>query len=244
MLQALLYGGLASSALLLGALLGARWRAPSTITGVLLAFASGSLIAALAFELFPEAAELGGLWPAGAALLLGGASFTVLNSAIDAYVAGEAGPQLDQQAMQREGAGNGLGWALVAAVTLDGVPENLALGVSLNASASLALLVAIFVSNFPEALVGALAMREGGSSTRRVIGIWGATGVLLVLAVVLGQLLGALDPLVLALLMAFAGGAVLASLADTLMPEAFEKGRPWNAFATALGFLLSFTLSG
>jgi zinc transporter, ZIP family len=66
----------------------------------------------------------------------------------------------------------------LAAVTLDGVPENLALGVSLAGEeaiggGSLALLVAIFASNFPEALVGAVAMRSQGRSPRYAVGLWG-----------------------------------------------------------------------
>jgi ZIP family zinc transporter len=48
---------------------------------------------------------------------------------------------------------------------------------------------------------------------------------------------------VLAFALGFAGGAVLASLADTLMPEAFEHGRPLNAFSTAAGFFLSYVLA-
>ncbi|WP_336923206.1 ZIP family metal transporter [Aquipuribacter sp. SD81] len=147
------------------------------------------------------------------------------------------------------GVGAGVGLALLAAVTLDGVPENLALGVSLVASGSVAgsaaLLVAIFASNLPEALVGAVAMRAGGSSVRTVLLTWTAAAVLLTLAVVAGYaLLSGADPRVLAVALSFAGGAVLASLADTLMPEAFEHGRPLNALATAVGFLLSFALAG
>jgi ZIP family zinc transporter len=42
------------------------------------------------------------------------------------------------------------GFALLAGDTLDGVPENAALGVSLVEGGSLALLVAVFASNFPE----------------------------------------------------------------------------------------------
>ena len=138
-------------------------------------------------------------------------------------------------------ASQGVGLALLAAVTLDGVPENLALGVSLAGEeavggGSLALLVAIFASNFPEALVGAVAMRSQGRSAGYTIGLWAATAVLLTLAVVVGRQ-------ALAFPLAFAGGAVLASLADTLMPEAFERGRPLNAFATAAGFYVSFALA-
>jgi zinc transporter, ZIP family len=129
-------------------------------------------------------------------------------------------------------------------VTLDGVPENLALGVSLVEGASITLLVAIFFSNLPESLVGAQAMRSEGRSVRIVLLTWLACAVLLTLAVIFGRGVGGgLSDKVLAVALGFAGGAVLASLADTLMPEAFEHGRPLNAFATAAGFFLSFVLA-
>jgi len=106
------------------------------------------------------------------------------------------------------------------------------------------LLVAIFASNLPEALVGAVAMRGEGRGARTVMGTWIVCAVVLALAVVLGRgVAGGLDDSILAVALGFAGGAVLASLADTLMPEAYEHGRPWNAFATAAGFFLSYILA-
>ena len=129
-------------------------------------------------------------------------------------------------------------------MTLDGVPENLALGVSLVEEASLTLLVAIFFSNLPESLVGRTGHAQRGSSRRVVILTWTTCAVLLTIAVVLGRAVaGGLGDEVLAVALGFAGGAVLAWLADTLMPEAFEHGRPLNAFATAAGFFLSFVLA-
>lgn len=274
MIEALLLGIVGSSALVLGGVLGAYWAAPTRFSGVLLAFASGTLLSALAFELFPEAVELGGLGAAGAGLLAGGATFVVVNTWLDSRVAAQAGdptevPAPDElsealsgaEATQREkvkaaatdGVGPAVGFALLAAVTLDGVPENLALGVSLLGSqqagegsgGTLALLVAIFTSNFPEALVGAVAMRAANRSVGFAVGVWSATAVLLTVAVVVGY--GALAGLAeasLAFPLSFAGGAVLASLADTLMPEAFEHGRPLNSLATAVGFFVSFILAG
>jgi ZIP family zinc transporter len=266
--QAFLFGLLGSSALVIGGSLGAYWRAPNRVSGVLLAFASGTLISALAFELFPEAVHLGGLWPAGLGLIAGGLTFVIINTALDSWVARSAGdpyevPGVDPvaaeeisgaQAEQTErveeaatrGGSAAVGFALLAAVTLDGVPENLALGVSLlSGGGSIALLVAIFCSNFPEALVGAVAMRRGGRSALFAVAIWTLAAVLLTLAVVVGRGVFAQFPEEhLAFPLAFAGGAVLASLADTLMPEAFEHGRPLNSMATAAGFLLSFFLSG
>lgn len=238
--QAVLFAVVASVPLVLGGVLGAFWRAPEHVTGNLLAFASGALIAALAFELFEEAFEAGGAGRAGAGLLAGGAVFVAANAAVDRRLASARAPHREKI----RGGSQGVGLALVAGVTLDGVPENLALGVSLIEEASVALLVAIFVSNLPESLVGAVVMRENGRSARYAIGIWAVTAVLLAAAVVVGRAaLAGAGQETLAFLLAFAGGAVLASLADTLMPEAFQHGRPWNAFATAAGFFLSFLLS-
>ena len=242
MASAILFGLAASSALVIGAVVGCYWDAPRAVTGVLLAFASGALISALAFELFEEAYHLGGAGRSGLGLLAGAAAFVLADTLLDRHVAGKAGP--DQREVAAGGAQGGVGWALLAAVTLDGVPENLALGVSLVDGASLALLVAIFFSNLPESLVGAVAMRREGREAKTVIGTWVACGVLLAVAVVAGRALA--EPLsdeVLSVALGFAGGAVLASLADTLMPEAFEHGRPYNAFATAAGFFLSFILA-
>jgi zinc transporter, ZIP family len=268
--EALLIGAIGSSALVIGGTLGAYWRPPMRWTGVLLAFASGTLLSALAFEMFPDAVERGGLLPAGLGLLAGSLTFVVINTWLDSRVsrsAGEpaeipampddaaeelSGAEAEQTERLKEAARGGkplaIGLALVAAVTLDGVPENLALGVSMETQAgdgfSLALLVAIFCSNLPESLAGAVAMRRGGRSRAFPISIWSATAVLLTFAVVAGRSAATgLSQDQLGFAAAFAGGAVLASLADTLMPEAFEHGRPLNSFATTVGFFLSFILS-
>ncbi len=212
-----MFGLIGSSALVIGGAIGAYWRAPHQISGVLLAFASGTLISALAFELFPEAVHLGGLWPAGLGLIAGGLTFVVINTALDSWVARSASdpnevPILPQEAaevlfgaeaQQTErveeaatgGASAAVGFALLAAVTLDGVPENLALGVSLlSDGGSLVLLVAIFCSNFPESLVGAVAMRRGGRSALFAVGIWTLAAVLLTAAVVFGRVVFARLP--------------------------------------------------
>ena len=205
MLTALLYGLAASSALVVGAAIGARYVPSKHVTGVLLAFASGALISALAFELFEEAYELGGATRSGLGLLAGAATFVATDAGLDRYVSGTPGP--GQREVVVHAARGGVGWALLAAVTLDGVPENLALGVSLVEGASISLLVAIFASNLPEALVGAVAMREEGHSGRVVLLTWCACAVLLAAAVVLGRgVAGGLDASVLAVALGFAGG--------------------------------------
>jgi zinc transporter, ZIP family len=284
MWEAIVFGVLAVSSLAVGGVLGAYWEAPKRVTGVMLAFASGAMVSALAFELFTEAVELGGVAPAGGGLLAGAVVFVAVNTWLDSRVAppekieaaaGEGGgtetaaedeaaaaargdaPDLPEELagaalQQREkvevAAASGVGLALLAASILDGVPENLALGVSLadpeSAGGSLALLVGIFAANFPEALVGAVAMREQGRSVRATAGLWLATALLLVPAVVVGRVtLAGAEPSTLAFPLSFAGGAVLAALADTLMPEAFERGRPFNAFASCVGFFVAFVLA-
>jgi ZIP family zinc transporter len=252
--EAVVFGLIASSALVIGGAVGAYVAVPATISGVLLAFASGSLISALSFELLPDAFELGGATRAGLGLLAGGATFVLANTWLDRRVAGSAKKQQTEKVADAAGSADGdglpatggaVGFALLAAVTLDGVPENLALGVSLvGGGGSLTLLVAIFFSNLPESLVGAQAMTAQGRSGTYAIAIWSICGLVLALAVVLGRaaLSGAGDA-TLSVCLAFAGGAVLASLADTLMPEAFEHGRPWNSFATGVGFFVSFMLA-
>lgn len=235
MAEAAIFALIASIALPLGGWIGA-WRPPSRkVTAALLAFAAGALISAVAFELFEDAVEHGGTWKAGAAFLGGATAFIVVDT------------WLDRRTERKSAAGGNVGFALWAGVTLDGLPENLAMGVGLIASSNPALLVAIFASNLPEAVVGAQKMREAGLSRGRILTIWSATAIILAAAVIAGYSgFGELGEEALAWPLGFAAGAVLGSLADTLMPEAFAEAKqdPRIAYFTALGFLLSFVIAG
>lgn len=228
--EAIIFALVASIPLPLGAAI-AIWRPPRrAVTAALLGFASGALITAVAFELFEKAFQHGGAWRAGLAFF-GGATVFVL---VDGW--------LERRKESQRAGGEFVGLALLAGVTLDGVPENLALGVSLLEGGAVTLLVAIFASNLPEAIVGAEKMRDRGD--RQVVLIWAGTAALLALAVVIGYwTLRGVDESALTWPLGFAAGAVLASLADTLMPEAFGEGGPPVAYATALGFLASFLIS-
>ena len=132
-------------------------------------------------------------------------------------------------------------------MTLDGIPENVALGVSLlqtSGTETLALLVAIFASNLPESLGGAAGMRDQSRTRGFVVLVWTITAVVLTAAVVAANAaLSDVSYELLSILMAFAGGAVLASLAGTLMPDAYREGGKLVAFAAAAGFLISFLLA-
>jgi ZIP family zinc transporter len=225
--QTIVFAAVAASAILLGAAIGAFWTPDERLQGALLAFAGGALITALAFELFEEAHHAAGLAKSVLALFVGAAVFTAANLFLQRKFGG------------REAAG----LALVAAVTLDGVPENLALGVTLAESGSYALLVAIFASNFPEALDGAASIRED-EGAGRAFAVWAAVAALLALSIFGGMFAVNVVPAdAIGLLLAFAAGAILASIADTVLPQAFSEGGPLIAFSTTAGFATAYALA-
>ena len=229
MVSPLLFGVIASSPLVAGALVGAYVDVPDELNATTLAFASGALVTALAYDLFEHSVRETDLPTAGAGLLAGAVVFTGVDYLID-----------------RRYGEDSSGFGLLASVTLDGVPENTALGVVLiGTSSPLALLAAIFASNFPEALGGAKSLvYEQDRSRRYAVGVWTAAAVLLAACVVAGnRLFDGLGPQALSLVRSFAGGAVVASLATEVMPEAYEEGGTYVGVATAAGFLLTFALN-
>ncbi len=221
------YAAGASLPLLAGAVTAVIRPAPRKLVATALAFAAGALIAAVAYDLFEQSSRGGGAVRAGLGFAAGAIVFVLADTVL----------------VRRSGA-HPTGLALLAGVTLDGIPENTALGVSLNASGSLALLVAVFVSNYPEALAGAASMLDQGRSRRAVLLAWGGATVLLAAAVIVGRYAFAgASPEQLSLPLAFAAGAVLTSVIDTLAPEAFKDGGPLVALASAAGFVLAHQLS-
>lgn len=229
MLQPLLVGLMASSALVIGALVGLYLRPSERLVAVLLGFASGSLIVAVAFDLFEEAYLQTGLVVSGGGLIVGAAAFMGITSLIDRHAA-------------RLG-----GLYLLASVTLDGMPENLALGIGLIGKSWMdiaALVMAIFFSNLPESMAGAVYMRDDGRSRRFVLGVWGLTAAILTATVLVGHVaLRDVGAAPVALARSVAAGAVIASLAEALMPQAYNRGGKVVAFATALGFFVSFAVT-
>ena len=226
MLKAFLYGLGTAVPLVLGAAIGLRWTIPPRVLGGLMAFGAGTLVAAVSEELFGPA--FGSMTPelAGAALLAGAAVYVVAAHLIDTQLGASA-----------------VGWALLLGAVLDGVPENVALGVSMD-QGGLVLLVAIAVGNTPEAISsGAYLRTEMDMERRRGMFLWAATGVLLVLATVgANAAAGSVGPASIAAIQAFAGGATIAVLADTLMPQAYKEGGWWVGLATAFGFLVAYML--
>lgn len=225
-LIALLYGLATAVPLVLGAWIGLRWNIPRRVLAGLMAFGAGTLVAAASEELFGPAFESMSPGIAGLALIGGAAVYVVASHLIDT----------------RLGAAS-VGWALMLGAVLDGVPENTALGVSMTGSA-VVLLVAIIVGNTPEAIgSGALLKSQPGMSARQALLMWVGVGVVLVVVTVVAfAAADTLSPTNIAAAQAFAGGATIAVLADTLMPEAYKQGGWWVGLATAFGFLVAFML--
>jgi ZIP family zinc transporter len=231
---ALGWGVLAASSLVLGMVLGLARSWPNRLIGLVLAFGAGALVSAVSFELFEEGVAIGGAAAVGIGLALGALVYFVL-----ARVVERLGPG------GRDGA-SGAGSGLALGAFLDGIPEQLVLGIGIAAGAgvSVSLLVAIFVSNLPEAIGSATDMREAGTSPRAIRLLWLGVAVLCALATPLGYLLadGAGGHFK-AGMNGFAAGALLVMLVDSMIPEAATKSGRVAGLATTLGFALAAGLS-
>lgn len=217
-----------SGALLVGAAWGIFGKQHEPTEGFLIALAGGALLLSVTTELIQPSIERSTLWVAAAGVLAGAVAFAL----IDYWIDEKWGPDS--------------GGGLLAAITLDGIPENLALGVALIGAGAMevaALAGSILLSNLPEAAGGARQMAGGGQSKGKIFGLWAATALLLSLAAIGGNLLleGASEHH-LAFIRCFAAGAVVASLATEVFPQAFKEDRHWTGLATALGVILAFLL--
>jgi ZIP family zinc transporter len=243
-LQAGAWGSLAGSALLLGAAAACFFKIPTRLIAAIMAFGSGVLISALAFELMDEAVQRGG-FPWTAAGFLGGAVlFTVVNVFLNSRGARHRKRSGKQQVSEAEQAGSGL--AIAAGALLDGIPESIVIGVGLlkGEGVGLVTVVAIFLSNLPEGISSAAGMKRSGRSLRYIFGVWGGIAVVSGIAAMLGcAAFHGAPPELIAATMAVAAGAILAMLSDTMIPEAFEEAHAFSGLITAAGFLVSFALS-
>jgi len=136
--------------------------------------------------------------------------------------------------------------AIVLGIVLDGVPESAVLGLTLlqGEGIAFALLAAVFLSNLPEAIAATAGLRLTGWRPRNILALWVLVMLVSALAALAGYgLFGDASPHTVAFVLAFAAGAILTMLADTMMPEAFERGGKLVGLATTLGFGLAFALS-
>jgi ZIP family zinc transporter len=229
------WGGIASAALLVGAAIAMLLRLPDRVLGLVLAFGAGVLMSAVAYELVEEALRL----ELGSSLVaVGFASGALVFYAGSVALAGRRG--------KRDGASGSGGLQIVLGAVLDGIPESVVLGASLvgGGGVSVPVLAAVLISNVPEGIGASADMLAAGRSRWSVARIWIVVVIASAVAAGLGYaLLRDASPEVIASVQTFAAGAIIAMLAESMIPEAYEQGGRAVGLATAFGFAVSALLS-
>jgi len=240
MAEAFAWGLLASSSLLIGGLLALSIRIGSRTLGLIMAFGSGVLISAVAYELVLEAFNTSkGADDVAFGLFAGCAVYSIGDALIDRM----GGAQRKHSGGAQQG---GSGLAIVLGIVLDGIPESIVLGLTLvgGGGVGFAILAAIFLSNLPEAVAATSGLSTAGWTRSRVVGLWLLVMLVSGLAALAGfGLFEDASPSTIAFIDAFAGGAILTMLADTMMPEAFQHGGKLVGVLTTVGFALAFALT-
>jgi ZIP family zinc transporter len=226
-LEAFGWGLLAQSSLLVAALVVCWVTVPTKLVGILGGFGAGAMIAAVSFDLLPEAEAHIEPWQTGVWMLIGVAIFLLA----DAFV---------ERRFGSAGAGGAMG--IVVGSVVDGVPESAILGiqVGIGIPISIGFVAAVFVSNIPQAIAPSAELAASGWGPRKLGGLW----FLVVLACGVAAALGYLGTDLTSAVVgdraaAIAAGGLLAMLTNSLMPFSFERGGPLAGAATAVGFCLS-----
>jgi ZIP family zinc transporter len=233
------WGALAASSLVIGAALSFARRWPQRQVGYVLAFGAGALISAVSFELAEEGLEVGGAGITGLGLGVGAVTYYLLDGVIARRMATGRG-------RQGRAEGSGSGTALALGAFLDGIPEQLVLGINVAAGAGVgvSLLVAIFVSNLPESLGSASDMSEAGRPRRAILRLWILVAAICASATVVGYLTAdAVSGNAKAAIDGFAAGALLVMLIDSMIPDAREDAGRGAGLVTVLGFAVAAGLS-
>ena len=229
--EAIGWGVLAASSLVIGSLLGLARRWPDRIVGLVLGFGAGALISAVSFDLAQEGARIGEAYVLGLGLAAGALAYFVL----------------DRLLGRRGAAAGGAGAALALGAFLDGIPEQLVLGMGIATGdgVSVGLVVAIFVSNLPEAMGSSSAMRATGTRPAAIRRLWVGVALVCVAATLAGWAVAdKASGDVTAAVDGFAAGALLVMLIDTMIPEAVRKAGDVAGLVTVLGFAVAAGLTG
>jgi ZIP family zinc transporter len=244
LLDAIFWGAISASSLVIGAWLALHYKPSSKLVGLAMGFGAGALIGAVAYELLPTVevlVQVGALIFFGlGALVFYGASIWIGKRGT-----GKRGSVTDK----KEGASGvdvGAGHSIALGALLDGIPESLVLGMTLalGGGVDVAFLGAVFASNLPESLGATIGLKDGGQSPRRIYRLWAAILVLSTVFCALGYLLITLIPSVDGTFAkSFAAGAVLTMLANSMIPEAYRDEGSLVGLMVVLGFSVAATLT-
>ena len=232
------WGTLAGSSLVIGALIALRIQIGLRAIGLIMGFGAGVLISAVAFDLVEEAAEMSGQGAVIGGIFAGCAVFFVGDWLIDRYGGSER-----KDATGGQESGSAL--AIVLGTVLDGVPESMVIGLTIfeGGAVGAAFLAAVFISNLPESISATSGLVSSGWKKARILWMWSAMALVSGLASLARiGLFQDSSPDTVAFVLAFAAGAILTMLADTMMPEAFEHGARLVGVVTTLGFVIAFTI--
>ena len=238
-----LWGFLAGGALVVGAAVAWFTKVPRPVVAGVMAFGAGVLISALAFDLVDDAEKTGGLTATAVGFLIGAAVYVAANVVLARHGARHRKRSGDEQPSEDEQSGSGA--AIAIGALLDGIPESVVLGLSLLGGGGIGVpvLAAIFISNLPEGLSSSAGMKANHRSARYVFGVWIGIAVASGVAGAIGVLaLQGASGGVIAFITALAAGAILAMIADTMIPEAFERAHILTGLIATVGFLVAFTL--
>jgi zinc transporter, ZIP family len=238
-LVAAAWGAIAASSLVIGALTSILRPVPTKLLGLIMAFGAGVLMSSVAYELVEEAVDIGGQLPMAIGLASGACVFFAGDRFIDRMGAAGMGTMAGPTSPSA-------GLAIVLGAALDGIPESIVLGLTISAGegVGVAFLVAVFMSNLPEGIAGTAGLLAGGWNRVRILRLWLIVVVASAIAALLGAtLLSQGSGQSRALILGFAGGAILTMLVDTLVPESFEHAGSVAGLASTVGFGLAFALT-
>ena len=236
MWTAAMWGAISGSAVFIGAIFAMVFNIPGKIIGYVMAFGTGVLIGAAAYELLGEYVDKGEIVSVSIGFMIGAATFTLLNALISKKGAGER---------KRSGSQGEGGFSIFIGTVMDAIPESIMIGASLLAGKSVSwlLVVAIFISNIPEGLSSTTGLKKSGYSAQKIFTLWLAVIGISTFASFSGYYFLAESPeYVMAGIAAFAAGGIIAMISSTMMPEAYEDSGPSTGFITAIGLLLSLIL--
>jgi ZIP family zinc transporter len=239
MLNAFLWGLLATSSLVIGGVIASRLSLSKRALGVIMAFGAGTLISAISYELIFDAVKLGkGTGFPAFGLFAGALTFFFSDMLIGKLGAGD--PMDTDKPKQ-----SGLIVPMVLAIILDGIPESIVIGLGIfeGGTVSIAMLVAVFISNLPESIAGTTGMKESGWSRFKIQSLWVVIALVCAVASVAGfSLFSGVSEHWLSFINAFAGGAILLMIANSMIPEAYEHGKKLAGIFTVLGFFVSVAM--